>query len=245
MQESQGAKEIDSNRPFLEASNLSLQAFAQIVYLWAHKVPVSTACEMLELSLPTLVQWYSFLRDACSNYFERHDYTIGGVGHQAEIDESVISRRKYQQGRLVRERWVFGGIDVETKLGFLIFVEDRSADTLLPLIQRFVAPGSTIASDGWAAYNGISSIHVLPPYIHNVVNHSDNFVDPESGATTNHVERMWCDAKRRLKSMNGTTDDMLPGHLDEFMWRQSRGKTGTEASNSILQTIAEWYHAVV
>ena len=67
-------------------------------------------------------------------------------------------------------------------------------------------------------------------------------MDPVSGATTNHVERMWCEAKRRLKTMNGTNDAMLPGHLDEFMWRQSRGKTGKEAFNNILNDLAEWHN---
>ena len=152
-----------------------------------------------------------------------------------------MTRRKYNQGRLIPERWVFGGYDTTTKVGFFVFVQDRSAATLLPLIRRFVAPGSHICTDNWASYNHISEILVEPPYTHSTVNHSQNFVNPETATTTNHVEKMWCDCKRRLKQMNGTTSEMLPTHLDEFMWRQFRGKTVEMAFNNILDDMSRWY----
>ena len=63
-----------------------------------------------------------------------------------ESDESVIAHQKYHCGHRLPERWVFGGIHPENILGFLVLVDDRSAATLLPLIQQFNAPGSIIYS---------------------------------------------------------------------------------------------------
>nr|KAI8751340.1 hypothetical protein BgiMline_015871 [Biomphalaria glabrata] len=103
------------------------------------------------------------------------------------------------------------------------------------------SPGTMIHSDAWAAYNGIAHLPVLPPYQHNVVNHSTNFVDPATGATTNHVERMWKSMKQKLKRMSGTSDDLLQSHIDEFLWRQRRGKTGNDAFNNILEDISSFY----
>ena len=42
---------------------------------------------------------------------------IGGPGHVVAIDETLIARRKRgnRQGRPVREQWLFGGIDVQTR----------------------------------------------------------------------------------------------------------------------------------
>ena len=76
------------------------------------------------------------------------------------------------------------------------------------------------------------------PYEHQTVNHEENFVDPLTGATTNHVECFWKNMKRKLKAMSGTNTNMLPSHLDEFMWRQLRGE---DAFVHILQDIAEQY----
>ena len=73
-----------------------------------------------------------------------------------ESDESLIARRKYHRGHSVPERWAFGGIDLESNLRFLVLVDDRSAATLLPLIQQFIAPGSIIHSDEWVAYRNIA-----------------------------------------------------------------------------------------
>ena len=173
---------------FLSNHNISLTDFILLAYLWGFQLPVTAAAEMVGCSSNTAVQWYSYFRDACSFALLRRPHRIGGIGRIVEIDESVIARRKYNRGHRVPERWVFGGIDVETKRGFLVLVDDRSAATLLPLIQRYIEPGSIIHSDQWASYNGIAALNVNPPYVHNVVNHSHNFVDPQTGCTTNHVE---------------------------------------------------------
>ena len=57
-------------------------------------------------------------------------------------------------------------------------------------------------------------------YVHLMVNHSENFVDPYTGAHTNTIEGVWSQVKRKLKAMNWTHSDKLPSYLDEFNWRK-------------------------
>ena len=57
-------------------------------------------------------------------------------------------------GRVVRQRWCFGGIVPQTQEGFLVFVDKRDAATLEAHIEDNILPGTTIHSDGWAAYSG-------------------------------------------------------------------------------------------
>ncbi|GFN91486.1 hypothetical protein PoB_001799200 [Plakobranchus ocellatus] len=65
----------------------------------------------------------------------------------AEIDESVFNRRKANVGKVLDTQWVFGGIYVQTKEGFLVAVPQRDAATLLPILQTYVPPGTTVMSD--------------------------------------------------------------------------------------------------
>ena len=104
-----------------------------------------------------------------------------------EIDECLLVRRKNNAGHLVREQWVFGGYNIATKVGFMVPVDRRDAANLLPIIQQYITPGTTIISDLRAAYNTIETLG----YQHLIVNHSVNFVDPTTGACTNHIESVW------------------------------------------------------
>ena len=76
-------------------------------------------------------------------------------------------------------------------------------ETLLPLIERYVVPGSIIHSDQWVSYMGgaITAIPVIPPYIHNSVSHHRNFVCPQDGTHTNDVECFWKNMKMKLKAV--------------------------------------------
>ena len=135
-----------------------------------------------------------------------------------------------------RTTWVFGGVCRETGQGFLVVVDnDRSAGRLLPLIHEHIAPGTIIHSDGWTAYNGIVNLPVQPPYQHLVVNHSQNFIDPQTSACTNTVECYWKNCNRGFKCMLGVHQTQLASHFDEFMWRELHRKTHQEALQNIIQ----------
>ena len=63
-------------------------------------------------STHTLADFMEFFREVCFLHYERHPVVIGGPGMVVEIDETVISRRKYNRGRLIREQqWFFGGVE--------------------------------------------------------------------------------------------------------------------------------------
>ena len=103
-------------------------------------------------------------------------------------------------------------------------MERRNADTLLPLLKMHVAPGTTVISDGWAAYGGIDRIRELqtgnPAYSHFVVNHSENFVDPDTGAHTQTIEGTWSHFKARHKEERGTARHLFETYLYQFLWRK-------------------------
>lgn len=106
--------------------------------------------------------------------------------------------------------------DVTTKIGILRNVINRALTTLLPIIEECVLPSTEIFSDCWAAYIG-DALPIIPLYVHKTVNHRNYFVDPVTEVYTNNVENFWKNAKAKNKAMSGTTADMLPSYLNNFM----------------------------
>jgi len=104
---------------------------------------------------------------------------IDGNGLIVEIDEAKFGRQKYNCGRLINGQWLFGSIERTTKKIFVLPVPYRKTEVLLPLIQKYIASGTIISSDCWKAYKQIDK----NIYQHYVVNHSQNFVDPDTDDT--------------------------------------------------------------
>ena len=74
--------------------------------------------------------------------------------------------------------WVLGlvSLDDTAQVRFQ-YVDNRRAETLLPIIQAFVPHGATVVTDCWRAYNGLTRLG----YNHLTVNHTNHFVDPATG----------------------------------------------------------------
>ena len=97
----------------------------------------------------------------CSHWLVDNPFQIGGPGINVQIDESLVKKMKGWVGRVPDWQWVFGGYCTEQRRGFIVQVPDRTRDTLWPLIQQHIAPGSHIVSDGWRAYEGLDTLPVI------------------------------------------------------------------------------------
>lgn len=79
----------------------------------------------------------------------------------------------------------------------------------MPLIAHHVKVGSTINSDEWRAYR-----NALPQlgYTHFTVNHSVSYVDAQTGAHTQHIERAWRTVKENVWRLRGNRTEELVDH---------------------------------
>jgi len=102
---------------------------------------------------------------------------LGGLGRVVKIDKAKIGWRKYNRGRLIKGQWIFGGYEQESKKIFIVPIENRTEETLLACIKEWILPGTTIISDCWKSYDCLNN----ESFQHLKVNHSYNFVDPETG----------------------------------------------------------------
>ena len=159
----------------------------------------SSAARHCGVHLNTAYEWFSTFRCVAAEVVEKEKTMVwgseklGGPGCAVQIDESKWGKRKGGKGRQVKGMWVFGMISVEERSRILLFpVPDRTAATLIPLIQANVVPGTTIISDEWPAYK------CLPRYgyPHQMVNHTLHFVDPQTGVNTQLIESTWLHVKK-------------------------------------------------
>ena len=103
-------------------------------------------------------------------------------------------------------------------------VQRRDRETLPPIIQREVTEGLVIHSDEWPAYCNLNHLN----FRHfSVINHQ-YYVDPNTGAHTQRIERSWLDAKicilekKKKKKLRGVNPRTCQSHLDYFCWRMKR-----------------------
>ena len=172
-------------------------------------------------SAHTVCSFNNYFRGLVADSLDAEDRMIGGPEVIVEIDESKLSKIKYNRGHRIEGVWVFGGIERTTeKKIFITKVAGRSADTLLTAINRYIRPGSIIFSDMWRGYSRIWDDLGLE---HHTVNHSVNFVDPISGVHTNTIEATWCGLKLLIPKRNRTKDVVVPfffGQLGNYPGRQ-------------------------
>ena len=71
-----------------------------------------------------------------------------------------------------KQIWVFGGIQKDNGNCFITTVQKRDTDILLPLIKKFILPGTKIITIGWKVYNNLEQ----KGYILGIVHHSIKFI---------------------------------------------------------------------
>ena len=108
-------------------------------------------------------------------------------------------------------------VEWDTERSLVFHVPDCQQETLVTrLVREFVELGTVIISEKFSPYFNLNDVG----YIHLMVNHLENFVDPYTGAHSNTIEGLWSQVKWKLKVMNGTMKAKLPGYLDELNWNK-------------------------
>lgn len=169
---------------------MTLEEILKLTYWWCQDLEQSQITHELGQTRGTGVDWDSFCREVCEITMFDSSQKIGGEGKVVQIDESKFGKRKYHRGHHMEGQWVFGGIELESRKCFMIAVDKRDEATLLPLIKRWIEPGTIIISDCWKAYCNLEK----HGYTHRTVNHSQEFVN-EQGDSTNKMEGHWRQAK--------------------------------------------------
>lgn len=214
------------NGSILQSRKLSYKQFVDVLSEFSRNSSVTAAAVSTGLSKKCVRSLFKEIRERIAEDIKTCD-KIGGPGTIVEIDEAKFGKRKYNRGRLVDGSWVIGGVQRNSNKCFLAVCPQnrRNAVVLLPIIKQYVAPGTLIITDKWKAYVNLGN----HGYIHEDVNHSTNFVDPQSGAHTNSIEGTWTHVKNHVLRRGGRrTVKSLDADLTLFMWLRQKGLLSSE-----------------
>ena len=214
---------------FLGKSHLSIQAIMWIVWHFVHNLTEDQCKQYTNIgqkNCKTVVKWYAKCREVCETWIWANKPKLGGFGKIVEMDESHFAGApKYGKGRRLGEdpwenfhKWTFGMAERGSLDCVLKTVHSsRSRSILLPLINESCADGTIFCSDGWKAYVKLSEKVDLEDTMHFAVNHTNNYVDPDTGAHTQTIEGTWNLCKKFLPSF-GVKPEFLDSYLSTFMW---------------------------
>jgi len=156
---------------------------------------------------------------------------FGGCNSIIEIDESCFFKRKYNRGRMLDQVWVFGLVDRFSGRLFAQVVEQRNADTLIPIIVKYIRHDTElIVSDEWKSYSSLTV-----EFNHQSVKHKIHFVDPNDRRIhTQTIENRWGQMKRMMKKHGRVLRTDFHVRLKDMVWRIQNHK---DIQNKILKII--------
>lgn len=199
---------------FFEGSRLEFKQILCLIYCWIYQLPHDfIKAERILLTDTSIVDWKNFCREVCIDILVQDNKKIGGRGKIVEVDESKFGRRKYNRGRRVEGCWVLGGIDRDSRETFFEIIEDRSKETLVPILIKYIHPETTVITDCWKSYDKLYQ-HFKE---HKNVNHSLHFVDPNDRKLhTNTIESQWRVLKRNVLPKNGTNHSLYSSYFSMY-----------------------------
>ncbi|KCZ77322.1 hypothetical protein H311_01669, partial [Anncaliia algerae PRA109] len=108
---------------FFENSKLNLKTLTSLLFFWAHEIPVKTIVPWLKISKDSVVQWFQYFREVCSQKLIKNPIYFGGENNVVQLDESKFLKLKHNRGfatNNLREKiWVFGAYCMKNKMIYL------------------------------------------------------------------------------------------------------------------------------
>ena len=154
-----------------------------------------------------------------------------------EINETIIggeSQGKRGRGAEGKSLVLIAAEDTPKGIGRirLSTISDASGEVLMNAIQQMVSEGSTIRTDGWPGYNGLSDLGYvhLPMSNHNV---KEDDVIEEAHLVASLLKR-WLIGTLH----GGISHKNLPYYLDEFTFRFNR-RTSSSRGKLFLRLIEQ------
>ena len=165
------------------------------------------------------VAWYMLHRFRVAMVRSSRESLSGDV----EVDETFVGGvdEGGKRGRGTNKEIVVIAVEIKHPKGFgrirMRHVDDASACSLEPFVREMIAPGSTICTDGWNGYNGLSMGYVHHQTPLSSTNDPAHVVMPGVHRIASLLKRWLLGTHQGAFSVNH-----LQSYLEEFTFRFNR-----------------------
>ena len=212
----------------MKRCKLSRKQQIQLLEYFVLEVTARSAADLLGLQPNTTALYYRKIRQLIVDHLAaiEHEVFAGSV----ELDESYFGgARKGKRGRGAAGKVVVFGILKRKGKVYTKIVNDTRSRTLMPVIERKIAPDSIVYTDSYRSYNALD----VSGFHHHRINHSVRFGDGKNHI--NGIENFWSQAKRVLRKYNGIPKNTFPLFLKECEFRFNYGTPKQQ-----LKSLKEW-----
>ncbi len=191
-----------------EGSKIPLNNWFYAIYVFiSHKKGISSHQLAEDIKVTQKTAWFML---------ERIRHNMKGMikvnfGDETQIDETYVGGRnkgrvKNNQGRSLKTKVPVMGL-ISNGMARTFVVPNTKGTILKPIVKLFVKKGTTIVTDGWGGYKGLSK-----DYTHKVVDHGSGEYVRDS-FHTNTIEGFWSQLKRGIF---GIYHHISPKHLNNY-----------------------------
>lgn len=199
---------------FFENFTIELYMIMRVVIKYSTATPRHSIVSSLNLDKSTVYKVIERILDRMP-LPDFHDHKLGGPGFIVQIDETMMNYKcKSHRGRSPSNRTdALCIIEMSNSIvrAFACVIPDKKAETILPIITRNVANGSTIHTDEHRSYSQLGSIG----YNHDTVCHKYEFV-AANGVNTQAIESFNNIIKVAVKNRKGVATEKRGVFLKEI-----------------------------
>lgn len=199
-----------------EKTKIDLQRWFVAIWLVVnHKAGLSSYQLAKDIDVTQKTAWFMLTKIRHNMYKDEIEKFRGIV----QMDETYVGGKnknkwnKGTQGRSLKEKTPVVGVLTEDRV-YPVVTYDASQKTLHLLVFGLIEEGSTLVTDGWAGYNGLSHL-----YTRVIIEHSKGLY-AKDGFHTNGIEGFWSHLKRGIKGIyHVVSPKYLQMYCNEFAYR--------------------------
>lgn len=218
-------------------TKIPLQKWFLALYVFSsHKKGISSHQLAKDISVTQKSAWFLLHR---LRYAFDHPNFKKTVGNIVEIDECGVGGESYnkhsnkklknEEGATISSKTSVIGLRERGGNVIAKVIEDRTKETLLPIVYNSVEPNSILMTDELHAYQSLKK-----DFEHYSVNHSAKEYVNEM-AHTNGIENFWSHLKRGIDGIyHSVSKGHLQSYVDEFTLRFNTRKFDTQSRFNLV-----------